>query len=235
MAYLFFLLNETQNETPSFLQENGKLFSPYIPSMLQTVKCNKCSKGFSASYSSIANAHLQRHLAKKKPCIREVPIRSEAHDLSRIELDFDGSKLSSALFQVFDKYNSVCQSNTSRDIISYYLNGEVHHSSLAQFIHTIWYDFLIPRVFPILKERGWDFEKNGFECDVSSPHMKKSLSIGRYQESDYFNHDFYRYVEKNKFYPIFRSNLSEYFTNVPKQRRSEIKALLLSQACQPRT
>jgi len=203
--------------------------------MLQVVKCNKCSKNFSAKHSSIANSNLQRHLTKLRPCVREVPIGPEAHDLSHVELDFEGSKLSSALFQVFDKYNSVCQSNTSRDIITYYLNGEVHHSSLAQFIYTIWFDFLIPRVFPILKERGWDFEKNGFECDVSSPNMKKSLSIGRYQESEYFISDFYLEVEKNKFYATFRSKLSDYFANVPKQRRAEIKDLLLSQACQPRT
>ena len=203
--------------------------------MLQTVQCNKCSKNFSATYSSIANAHLQRHLAKKKPCVREVPIGPEAHDLSLVELDFDGSKLSSALFQIFDKYNAVCQSNNGQDNITYYLNGKVHHSSLAQFIYTIWFDFLIPRVFPILKERGWNYKDNGFIYDVTSPSMPKSLSIGRYQESEYFTSDYFTYVEQSKFYPLLRNKLSEYFKGVPKQRRSEIKTLLLSQAYRPRT
>jgi len=203
--------------------------------MLQSVQCNKCSKKFSAKHSSIANSNLHRHLSKKKPCVREVIKAPEAHDLSLIEIDFEGSTLSSALFQFFDKYNSVCQSNTSRDIITYYLNGEVHHSSLAQFIYTIWFDFLIPRVFPILKERGWEYQKHGFIYDVTSPNMKKSSSIGRYQDSEYFMSSFFVYVEQSKFYPIFRSKLSEYFTNVSKQRRSEIRNLLLAQACQPKT
>ena len=203
--------------------------------MLQTVQCNKCSKNFSASYMSLANAHLQRHLTKQKPCVREVIKGPEAHDLSLVELDFEGSTLSSALFQIFDKYNSVCQSNTSLDVISYYLNGQIRHSSLAHFIYTIWFDFLIPRVFPILKERGWEYQKHGFMYDVTSPSMKKSLSIGRYEESEYFTSSFFVYVEKSKFYPILRNKLSEYFTNVPKKRRSEITALLVSQASRLKT
>ena len=203
--------------------------------MLQAVQCNKCSKKFSASYMSLARANLNQHLAKKKPCVREVPVEPEAHDLSLVELDFEGSKLSSALFQVFDKYNSVCQSNNGQDNITYYLNGKVHHSSLAQFIYTIWFDFLIPRVFPILKERGWNYKDNGFIYDVTSPSMPKSLSIGRYQESEYFTSSYFVYVEQSKFYPLLKNKLSEYFKQVPKQRRSEIKALLLSQAYQLRT
>ena len=203
--------------------------------MMQAVQCNKCSKKFSATYMSLARANLNQHLAKKKPCVREVPIEPEAHDLSRIELDFEGSKLSSALFQVFDKYNSVCQSNNGQDNITYYLNGKVHHSTLAQFIYTIWFDFLIPRVFPILKERGWDYKDNGFIYDVTSSSMPKSLSIGRYQESEYFTSSYFVYVEQSKFYPLLRNKLSEYFKQVPKQRRSEIKALLLSQAYRLRT
>ena len=221
--------------TPYFFQENGKLFSPCIPSMLQTVQCNKCSKKFSATYSSIANAHLQRHMAKKKPCVREVFKGPEAHDLSLVDLNFEGSTLSSALFQIFDKYNSACQSNNGQDNITYYLNGKVHHSSLAQFIYTIWFDFMIPRVFPILKERGWDYQKHGFIYDVTSHDMKKSSSIGRYQDSEYFSSSFFVYVEKSKFYPLLRNKLSEYFTNMSKQRRAEIRNLLLSQACQPKT
>ena len=203
--------------------------------MMHTVQCDKCSKKFSASYMSLARANLNQHLAKKKPCVREVMKKHEAHDLSHIGLDFTGSKLSSALFQIFDKYNSVCQPNTSRDRIMYYLNGKVRHSSLAHFIYTIWFDFLIPRVFPIVKERGWDYRKYGFVYDVTSPTMSKSESIGRYKESEYFTSSFFVYVEKSKFYPLFKHKLSEYFTNVPKQRRSEIKGLLLSQACQPET
>ena len=203
--------------------------------MMHTVQCDKCSKKFSASYMSLARANLNQHLAKKKPCVREVPVEPEAHDLSHIGLEFDGSKLSSALAQIFDKYNSVCQPNISRDIIMYYINGKVHHSSLAQFIYTIWFDFLIPRVFPILKERGWDYKDNGFIYDVTSPSMPKSLSIGRYQESEYFTSSYFVYVEQSKFYPLLRNKLSEYFKEVPKQRRSEIKALLLSQAYRLRT
>jgi hypothetical protein len=198
-------------------------------------KCPNCGKDY--SHDPYWTTSLKRHLNRQKPCIqiREVPVGPESHDLSLIEIDFEGSTLSSALFQIFDKYNSVCQSNTSRDIITYYLNGEVHHSSLAQFVYTIWFDFLIPRVFPILKERGWEYQKHGFIYDVTSPNMKKSSSIGRYQESEYFTSSYFVYVEQSKFYPIFRSKLSEYFTNVSKQRRSEIRNLLLSQACQPKT
>ena len=203
--------------------------------MMHTVQCDKCSKKFSASYMSLAEAHLQRHLAKKKPCVHEVPKGPEAHDLSHIGLDFDGSKLVHALTQIFDNYNSVCQPNISRDVIVYYLNGKVHHSSLAQFIYRIWYDFLIPRVFPIIKERGWNYRVCGFKHDVTDPYLPKANSIARYKGSPYFTSDYYQYVEQSNAYPVIRNRLSEYFKEVPKQRRSEIKALLLSQACRLRT
>ena len=220
--------------TLSFFSEKGKIIF-YRTSMMHTVQCDKCSKKFSASYMSLADAHLQRHLAKKKPCVREVPKGPEAHDLSYVELDFESSKLVPALIQIFDEYNSVCQSNTSRDIITYYLNGKVHHSSLAHFIYRIWYHFLIPRVFPILKGRGWNYRDCGFKHDVTDPYLPEANSIARYKGSPYFTSNYYRYVEKSDAYPVIRNRLTEYFTNVSKQRRSEIKALLLSQACQPRT
>jgi hypothetical protein len=184
---------------------------------------------------SLARANLNQHLAKKKPCVREVPVEPEAHDLSHIGLDFDGSKLSSALAEIFDKYNSVCQPNISRDIIMYYINGKVHHSSLAQFIYTIWFDFLIPRVFPIIKERGWDYKTYKFRYDVTDPYMPKPMSIARYKQSPYFTSDYYRYVEKSEAYPNIRNRLIQYFKQVSKQRRSELKVLLLSQACRLRT
>ena len=203
--------------------------------MMHTVQCDKCSKKFSASYMSLARANLNQHLAKKKPCVREVPVEPEAHDLSHIGLDFDGSKLSSALAEIFDKYNSVCQPNISRDIIMYYINGKVHHSSLAQFIYTIWFDFLIPRVFPIIKERGWDYKTYKFRYDVTDPYMPKPMSIARYKQSPYFTSDYYRYVEKSEAYPNIRNRLIQYFKQVSKQRRSELKVLLLSQACRLRT
>ena len=220
--------------TLSFFWEKGKIIF-YRTSMMHTVQCDKCSKKFSASYMSLAEAHLQRHLAKKKPCVREVPKGPEAHDLSHIELEFNGSTISSALAQIFDNYNSVCQPNISRDIIMYYINGKVHHSSLAQFIYTIWYCFLIPRVFPIIKERGWDYKTYKFRYDVTDPYMPKPLSIARYKQSPYFTSDYYRYVEKSEAYPNIRNRLIQYFKQVSKQRRSEIKDLLLSQACQPET
>ena len=199
--------------------------------------CPKCGKDY--SLDPYWSTSLKRHMNRKKTCIITcktiISKGPEAHDLSHIGLDFDGSKLVPALTQIFDKYNSVCQPNTSRDVITYYLNGKVHHSSLAHFIYRIWYDFLIPRVFPILKERGWDYKDNGFIYDVTSPSMPKSLSIGRYQESEYFTSSYFVYVEQSKFYPLLRNKLSEYFKEVPKQRRSEIKALLLSQAYRLRT
>ena len=203
--------------------------------MMHTVQCDKCSKKFSASYMSLARANLNQHLAKKKPCVHEVPKGPKVHDLSYVELDFESSKLVTALIQVFDKYNSVCQPNTSRDIIMYYINGKVHHSSLAHFIYTIWYCFLIPRVFPIIKERGWDYKTYKFRYDVTDPYMPEPMSIARYKQSPYFTSDYYRYVEKSEAYPNIRNRLIQYFKQVSKQRRSEIKALLLSQACQPET
>jgi hypothetical protein len=203
--------------------------------MAHTVQCDKCSKKFSASYMSLARANLNQHLSKKKSCVREDPKGPVAHDLAFIDIDFEGSKLSSALFQIFDNYNSVCQPNTSRDQIRYYLNGKVHFSSLSHFIYTIWYAFLIPSVFPILKERGWDYKRHGFNYDVTDPYMPKPNSIARYKGSPYFTSDYYRYVEQSNAYPLIRHRLSEYFTNVSKQRRSEIKALLLSQACRLKT
>jgi hypothetical protein len=176
---------------------------------------------------------------RKKTCIITcktiISKGPEAHDLSHIGLDFDGSKLVPALTQIFDKYNSVCQPNTSRDVITYYLNGKVHHSSLAHFIYRIWYDFLIPRVFPILKERGWNYRVCGFKHDVTDPYLPEANSIARYKGSPYFTSDYYQYVEQSNAYPIIRNRLSEYFKQVPKQRRAEIKALLLSQACQLKT
>jgi len=203
--------------------------------MMHTVQCDKCSKKFSASYMSLARANLNQHLEKKKPCVREVIKGPEAHDLSHVELDFNGSMISSALAQVFDKYNSVCQPNISRDIIMYYINGKVHHSSLAQFIYTIWFDFLIPRVFPIIKERGWDYKNYNFRYDVTDPYMPTPISIARYKGSPYFSSDYYRYVETSEAYPNIRNRLIQYFKQVSKQRRSELKALLLFQACQPET
>ena len=155
--------------------------------------------------------------------------------MSYVELTFDGSLLSNALVQIFDKYNSVCQPNTSRDIIMYYLNGRIHHSSLAQFIYTIWYKFLIPRVFPILKERGWNYRDRGFKYDVTDPYMPKPRTIARYKGSDFFASDYYRYVEMSDAYPNIRNRLLRYFKEVPKQRRSEIKHLLLSQASRLKT
>lgn len=203
--------------------------------MMHTVQCDKCSKKFSASYMSLARANLNQHLAKKKPCVREVHKGPEAHDLSHIGLVFESSKLVPSLIQIFDKYNSVCQSNTSRDVITYYLNGKVHHSSLAHFIYRIWFDFLIPRVFPIIKERGWDYRKYGFKHDVTDPYLPEANSIARYKGSPYFSSDYYRYVETSDAYPLIRNRLSDYFKQIPKQRRAEIKTLLLSQACRLKT
>jgi hypothetical protein len=208
--------------------------------------CPKCGKDYSTDpYWSTS---LKRHINRKNSCIRsrdtkyirntdEVskPKGPEAHDLSHIELEFNGSTISSALAQIFDNYNSVCQPNISRDIIMYYINGKVHHSSLAQFIYTIWYCFLIPRVFPIIKERGWDYKTYKFRYDVTDPYMPKPLSIARYKQSPYFTSDYYRYVEKSEAYPNIRNRLIQYFKQVSKQRRSEIRDLLLSQACQPET
>ena len=207
--------------------------------------CPKCGKDYSSDpYWSTS---LKRHINRKNSCIRtpdikyirdaagEVPLGNEAHDLAFIALEFESSKLVSSLIQIFDRYNSVCQSNTSRDIITYYLNGKVHHSSLAQFIYTIWYHFLIPRVFPIIKERGWDYKRHGFKYDVTDPYLPEANSIARYKGSPYFTSDYYRYVEKSDAYPALRTRLSEYFNQVPKQRRAEIKTLLLSQAYQLRT
>jgi hypothetical protein len=207
--------------------------------------CPKCGKDYSSDpYWSTS---LKRHINRKNSCIRtpdikyirgaagEVTFVNEAHDLSLVELDFESSKLVSALIQIFDTYNVVCQSNTSRDIITYYLNGQVHHSSLAQFIYTIWYHFLIPRVFPILKERGWYYRNCGFKHDVTDPDMPEPNSIARYKGSPYFLSDYYHYVEKSDAYPVVRNKLSDYLKQVPKQRRSEIRDLLLSQACQLRT
>ena len=208
--------------------------------------CPKCGKDYSSDpYWSTS---LKRHMNRKNSCIRSrdtkyirdnnefsKPKGPEAHDLSYIGLDFESSKLVPALIQIFDEYNSVCQSNTSRDIITYYLNGKVHHSSLAHFIYRIWYHFLIPRVFPILKGRGWNYRDCGFKHDVTDPYLPEANSIARYKGSPYFTSNYYRYVEKSDAYPVIRNRLTEYFTNVSKQRRSEIKGLLLSQACQQET
>jgi hypothetical protein len=208
--------------------------------------CPKCGKDYSSDpYWSTS---LKRHINRKNSCIRtrdtkyirdnnenSKPKGPEAHDLSHIGLDFDGSKLVPALTQIFDKYNSVCQPNTSRDIIMYYINGKVHHSSLAQFIYTIWYGFLIPHVFPIIKERGWDYRTYKFKYDVTDPYMPEPMSIARYKQSPYFSSDYYRYVEKSEAYPNIRNRLIQYFKQVSKQRRSEIRDLLLSQACRLRT
>ena len=194
--------------------------------MLQTVECHKCSKKFSASYKSLADANLNRHLTRKNTCVKPLP--PQAHDMSLIDIEFEGDKLSDALFQIFDKYNCVCLHDVSYDNVFYYIDGQVHSSSLAQFIYEIWFDFLIPRVFPVLKDRGWTHEKYGFACDVTSENMKRSKSLGRYSGSDYFTSDFYIWVEKNPFYPKFKKKLLDYLTNVPKQRRAEIRKAILS-------
>jgi hypothetical protein len=199
--------------------------------------CPKCGKDY--SLDPYWSTSLKRHMNRKKTCIITcetiISKGPEAHDLSHIGLDFDGSKLVHALTHIFDNYNSVCQPNASRDVIVYYLNGKVHHSSLAQFIYRIWYDFLIPRVFPIIKERGWNYRVCGFKHDVTDPYLPKSNSIARYKGIPYFTSDYYQYVEQSNAYPVIRNRLSEYFKQVPKQRRSEIKALLLSQAYRLRT
>ena len=208
--------------------------------------CPKCGKDYSSDpYWSTS---LKRHINRKNSCIRTrdtkyirdnnenfKPKGPEAHDLSHIGLDFEGSKLVPSLIQVFDKYNSVCQPNTSRDVITYYLNGKVHHSSLAHFIYRIWYHFLIPRIFPIIKQRGWNYRVCGFKHDVTDPYLPEANSIARYKGSPYFTSDYYRYVEMSDAYPLIRNRLSDYFKQVSKQRRSEIKALLLFQACQQET
>ena len=208
--------------------------------------CPKCGKDYSSD--PYWTTSLKRHMNRKNPCIRShdtkyirdineiyKPKGPEAHDLAFIVLEFESSKLVSSLTQIFDRYNSVCQSNTSRDIITYYLNGKIHHSSLAQFIYRIWYEFLIPRVFPVLKERGWDYKRYGFKHDVTDPYLPEAISIARYKGSPYFTSDYYRYVETSDAYPVVRNKLSDYLKQVPKQRRAEIRDLLLSQACQLRT
>ena len=200
---------------------------------MQTVECHKCSKKFSATYKSLADAHLQRHLTRKNTCTKPFP--PIAHDMSVIDIDFEGDTLSSALFQIFDKYNCVCLHDVSYDNIFYYIDGQVHSSSLAQFIYDIWFDFLIPRIFPILKERGWSFEKHGFSCDVTSNNLKRSKSLGRYKGSEYFTSDFYMYVEQNPFYPKFKKKLYDYLSNVPKQKRAEIRKVILSPKGQQET